>query len=60
MSNDPMVDVGAYESTIKELRIERENLKKLVTELCDALKKSHVLFSGELHDLIQRAREATR
>ena len=61
MSNDPMVDVGAYESTIKELRIERESMKALITELCDAIERVNYSWPNDYDaDLLQRAREATR
>ena len=51
---------GILSDLLYKMEAKANNHEKLITELCDALEKSHVLFSGELHDLIQRAREATR
>ena len=72
MSNDPMVDVAAYESTIKELRIERERLKtEMLGLICWMSDESQIVsgcrdeyergrYEAFRQAIDQRAREATR
>ena len=60
MRNDCQLWSKCVDKLLADFSNEIEKRDQLITKLCDALKKSHVLFSGELHDLIDRAREATR